>query len=63
MILKDIFKRVLDSEYIELEEYTASYCTQREGDTLYLFFEKSNGKEDLAEQLRLSCKGVQRDAR
>ena len=44
--MKDIFERVLNAEYIELPEYTASYCTEREGETLYILFEKSNGKED-----------------
>lgn len=44
--LLTLFEWVLQVPYHQLEENAASYFTKRDGDTLYLFFEKSNGKED-----------------
>lgn len=44
--LFDLFERVLHDDYIQLQENAASYFVERRGETLYLFFEKSNGAED-----------------
>lgn len=44
--LLETFKDVLNTEYIHLEEETASYWHERTGDTLTIRFEWSNGKTD-----------------
>ncbi len=41
-----LFKQILEAPYIQLEENAASYYLRRDGETLYLLFEASNGKED-----------------
>lgn len=46
MNLLQLFQRTLNASYIQLAENTASYHTERRGETLYLFFEKSNGATD-----------------
>lgn len=46
MNLYDIFTRVLTADYTQLKENAASYCLERRGDVLHLFFEKSNGATD-----------------
>ena len=45
-MLKDLFKKILTAKYIHIEEQTASYYAERNGDTLYILFEWSNGKTD-----------------
>jgi hypothetical protein len=45
MNLGIMLSKILQAEYTHLEE-TASFAYEREGDTLYLYFEKSNGKTD-----------------
>lgn len=45
-MLKELYEKILTVKYIHTEEETASYYTEREGNTLYIFFEKSNGKRD-----------------
>lgn len=45
MNLDIMFSKILQAEYTHLEE-TASFAYEREGDTLYIFFEKSNGATD-----------------
>ncbi len=53
MTLKELYRLVIRSNcYTHLEEETASYCAEREGDTLRLLFEKSNGKTDWRNNLR-----------
>lgn len=44
--LLETFKDVLNTEYIHLEEETASYWHKKTGDTLTIRFEWSNGKTD-----------------
>lgn len=43
-----LFKRllVLENQYIHLEKETASYYVEESGNTLYIYFEWSNGKTD-----------------
>ena len=45
-MIKDLYLRVLNAEYIHIGEQTASYAYEREGNTLYIYFEWSNGKTD-----------------
>lgn len=44
--LKELFSRVLYETYTHTENETASFTYDRQGDTLYIFFECSNGKKD-----------------
>lgn len=44
--LLELFRNINSVPYTQLEENSASYYTRREGDTLYILFEPSNGKED-----------------
>lgn len=46
MIITELYERILRSKYIHIGDQTASYIPQREGDTLYILFEWSNGKTD-----------------
>lgn len=46
MYLCDLFNRVINVPYIQLQENAASYYTEREGDTLCIYFECSNGATD-----------------
>lgn len=46
MELIDLYQKVLNAKYTQLEEQSASYAVEREGDTLRLLFEKSNGRID-----------------
>ncbi len=46
MTLYQLFERTLCAPYLQLKENAASYLAKREGETLYLFFEKSNGATD-----------------
>lgn len=46
MNLQDLFRQATRPGYVHLDEETASYLAEREGDTLHLFFEKSNGLTD-----------------
>lgn len=55
-MFKQLFERVLTVPYIHLEEETASYYAEREGDTLRLFFEGSNGKVDWANNFDFPAK-------
>ena len=52
MTLKETFEQVTRPDYTHLDEETASYMVEREGDTLRLYFEKSNGKTDWRNNLR-----------
>lgn len=45
MNVKEMFEKVLNAKYTHLEE-TASYAYERVDDTLYIYFEWSNGKTD-----------------
>ena len=45
-MIKDLYERILNAKYTHIGAETASYCTQREGDRLYILFEESNGKTD-----------------
>ena len=51
-----LFERTLNGAYIELKEHAASYRVEREGETLFLFFEKSNGAEDWRNNLDFPAK-------
>lgn len=45
--LFNLFNKILDVNYIQLSEETASYAYEVvDGDTLYIYFEWSNGKRD-----------------
>lgn len=46
MDLKTLFQRTLEAPYVQLQENAASYYAERKQDTLYLFFEASNGATD-----------------
>lgn len=46
MNIAELYQKILNAKYIHLEAETASYCTEREGNTLYIYFEWSNGKTD-----------------
>lgn len=43
--MKELFNKILSVKYIHIE-HDASFYTERDGDTLYLLFEWSNGKTD-----------------
>lgn len=45
-MLKELYENTLKAKYIHTVEETASYYTEREGNTLYIYFEKSNGATD-----------------
>lgn len=45
-MVKELYEKILNAKYIHIGEETASYCIQREGNTLYILFEWSNGKTD-----------------
>jgi len=46
MTLLQLYQKVLTVKYIQLEERTASFAYEREENTLYLYFEGSNGATD-----------------
>lgn len=46
MTLLQLYNKVLSVEYTQLQERAASFAVEREGDTLYLYFEGSNGATD-----------------
>ena len=46
MTLKSIFEKVLNARYTHIEQETASFATERDGTTLYILFEWSNGATD-----------------
>lgn len=52
MTLRDLFQKVLDAPHTQLEEEAASYFVEREGDTLRLLFEESNGRTDWRNNFR-----------
>ena len=54
--LSDIFSSVLDAKYTHLEEETASYWYSKEGNTLTIYFEWSNGKTDWRNNLDFPIK-------
>ena len=45
LTLKELFLRVLKAKYTHLDN-DASYCFEQKGDTLHIYFEWSNSKED-----------------
>lgn len=45
MNIANLYVKILTAKYTHLEE-TASFAFERDGDTLYIYFEKSNGKTD-----------------
>ncbi len=56
MNLKELFSQTLRVPYTEVEETAASYCFRKRGDTLFLFFEKSNGAADWKNNLDFPAK-------
>ena len=46
MTLTELFKKTIYAKYIQLEEQTASYLAEEDGDTLYIYFQGSNGETD-----------------
>lgn len=56
MNLYRLFERTLRAPYIQIRENAASYLVQREKDTLYLLFEKSNGATDWRNNLDFPAK-------
>ena len=45
-MLKELYQKIINANYTHLAKETASYYTERDGNTLYILFEKSNGKTD-----------------
>ncbi len=56
MDLEKLFAETLRADYLEVAETAASYRIGREGDTLFLFFEKSNGATDWRNNLDFPAK-------
>ncbi len=56
MTLYHLFRRTLSADYVQLQENAASYFAQREGNVLYLLFEKSNGATDWKNNLDFPAK-------
>lgn len=54
--LSALFLRTLRADYLELKENAASYSVQREGERVYLLFEKSNGAIDWKNNLDFPAK-------
>lgn len=54
--LSALFLRTLRADYLELKENAASYSVQREGERVYLLFEKSNGAIDWRNNLDFPAK-------
>lgn len=52
MTLKNLFQKVLDVEHTQLKKETASFFVEREGNTLRLLFEESNGRTDWRNNFR-----------
>lgn len=46
MNIRKLYENTLIARYTHLEEETASFCKQRVSDTLYIYFEGSNGRTD-----------------
>lgn len=46
MTLAELYDKVLTTQYIQLKERAASFAYERKGNTLYLYFECSNGATD-----------------
>lgn len=56
MNLLRLYKRTLNVSYVQLEENAASFAAEREGNILWLFFEKSNGATDWKNNLDFPAK-------
>lgn len=54
--LQFYYKKVISVPYIQLEEETASYYTEKVEDTLYIYLECSNGKTDWKNNLDFPAK-------
>ena len=54
--LQFYYKKVISVPYIQLEEETASYYTEKIEDTLYIYLECSNGKTDWKNNLDFPAK-------
>ena len=59
MDLKELFQKNLDlkDKYEHLDNDASFYCEQK-GDTLYIYFEKSNGKTDWKNNFKFAAKSV-----
>lgn len=58
MTIKELYKKVLNAEYIQLEEQTASFAVELtdNGRSLFLYFEWSNGYTDWKNNFDFICK-------
>lgn len=56
MNLAELFNRVLNADYIQLKENAASYATKLTDETLWIYFEKSNGATDWKNNLDFPAK-------
>lgn len=56
MTMYQLFDRTLRAPYSQIKENAASYFSKREGNALYLFFEKSNGATDWKNNLDFPAK-------
>jgi hypothetical protein len=52
MTLKDLFLKIREAPHIQLEAQAASYFVEREGNTLRILFEESNGRTDWRNNFR-----------
>lgn len=55
-MLKELYERTLNAPYVHIGDQTASYCTEREGGTLFIFFQHSNGATDWRNNLDFPAK-------
>lgn len=58
LTLKRLFQKILLKHKYKHLEKDASYYFERQGDTLYIFFEKSNGATDWFNNFKFSAKSV-----
>jgi predicted lipase len=44
--MRALYEKILNATYVHVGDETASYCTERAGNALFIYFEWSNGKTD-----------------
>lgn len=58
--LRELFEACLDAEYLQVES-GGSFATVRDGEELWIYFEKSNGREDWVNNLSYRAVSVGRE--